>query len=189
VGRSHLPSIARKLSDTARLLRCCKDTRRSGPHRTRSTAFLSCGHLRCVAPGRTDRSSAALKRVMGLARHDPSRCCQQPTVANPAATRCNMSQSYWVLRNLQAHGLPCGRRGPQQVPERSRPIMRAGSRASHRDRSFPSTFTCARVLEILAHVNVLGPDRSESGKWPVSDGKSARARVTWSLQYRQNWST
>jgi len=44
----------------------------------------------------------------------------------------------------------------------SRPIMRAGSRASQQALSFPSTFTCARFLKILALVNVLGPDRPES---------------------------
>jgi len=49
-----------------------------------------------------------------------------------------------------------------------RPILRAGSRAAQVICSFPSTITCAKILENLAHVNVFGSNRPESGKRPWS---------------------
>ena len=53
------------------------------------------------------------------------------------------------------------RHDPKEISSNYRVRCRTAQQAI----SSPSTFTCARFFEILAHVNVLGPDRPKSARF------------------------
>ena len=113
----------------------------SPPHsRDSTTGFLTARHSHRKRTARTRHLESADRVIcrMKLFRRQPRhlRCCRHDRRSRP--------------------------RAPRSRRRCCRPTMRAGSRAAQVMCSFPSKITCAKILENLAHMNVLGSNRPES---------------------------